>query len=405
MTGGSSRATWRRPAVWAVVAALTVSLAMVAFSVASFVMPGSAQLPDRPDELDAVALLQFPLALGVLLSYSVVGAILAVRRPGNPIGWMILVIGMGYAFSLFTTEYVGRSVALGANLPGYRVVDWMSSWVPTVMVGLAVMWVPLLFPDGHLPSPRWRPFAWLAAIGFAAQATTDARTVDGLLPNPIEVEGPMVDAIGLLASAFVVGLLLAILAVIVRYRRSRGAERQQLKWFLAAAGYLALALPFLGGTKLDVAWYLLEVGLIALPIAIGIAILRYRLYDIDRLISRTIGWALVTGILGAVFVAIVLALQALLAGFTQGETLAVAASTLAAFALFQPLRRRVQVAVDRRFDRARYDGQRTVDAFAEELRDKVEYVDIDHDLHRAIHDTVRPAHVGVWLRERQGAEG
>jgi DNA integrity scanning protein DisA with diadenylate cyclase activity len=135
-----------------------------------------------------------------------------------------------------------------------------------------------------------------------------------------------------------------------------------------------------------------------LPIAVGVAVLRYHLYDIDRLISRTIAWALVTGVLAAVFVSVVLVLQALLAGFTQGETLAVAASTLVAFALFQPLRRRVQVVVDRRFDRARYDGQRTVDAFAERLRDEVEFAEIHEDIHQTVHSTMRPEHVGIWLR-------
>ncbi len=147
----------------------------------------------------------------------------------------------------------------------------------------------------------------------------------------------------------------------------------------------------------------LEAGLIALPIAIEIAILRYRLYEIDRIISRTIGWALVTGILVAVFVAVVLTLQALLAGFTQGETLAVAASTLAAFALFQPLRRRIQVAVDRRFDRARYDGEQLVGAFGDRLRDEVELDAIRAEIPATIDLAVRPRQVGLWLRS--GGEG
>jgi len=188
----------------------------------------------------------------------------------------------------------------------------------------------------------------------------------------------------------------------MRFRASRGVVRQQLKWFLAAVFVLvaSTAVAMTGSDEANIG-FLIGIGLV--PIAIGIAILRYRLYDIDRLISRTIGWALVTGILAAVFVSVVLVLQALLAGFTQGETLAVAASTLAAFALFQPVRRRIQVAVDRRFDRARYDGQRTVDAFAERLRDEVELASIEREALGTVDETVRPVHAGLWLRSRQEA--
>ncbi len=376
---------------------------MVCFAFVLAVLPGTEQLAGRPGETNPLGPVSAPVVLGVLLTSPAVGAILAVRQPSNPIGWLFLLIGFGFSIYVFSWGYVGRSVGLGADLPGYRLVDWVASWSITAAVGLAVIWVPMLFPDGHLPGSHWRPVAWVAAIGTASQVAVEALTTNGILPNPIAADGPVTDALKALGVFFLVGVLVAIAAVIVRYRRSRGPERQQLKWFLAAAGYMAIVLPIAGGTGNELAFYLFMLGMIAIPIAIGIAILRYRLYDIDRLISRTIGWALVTGILAAVFVGVVLALQSLLAGFTQGETLAVAASTLAAFALFQPLRRRIQVAVDRRFDRARYDGQLTVDAFAERLRDEVEFAEIDRDIHRVIDDAVRPTHVGMWLRERQGA--
>ena len=280
------------------------------------------------------------------------------------------------------------------------------------------IWIPILFPDGRLPGRRWRPVAWLIGFSMVAFVTLSFLTDDNeefgrQLPNPTALGGDAEAFARLLsgaaAAALVGSFVLALVAVIVRYRRSTGAERQQMKWFLAAASLvfvsnIGMTVFFVLGIPEASAFYVMtQVTVGLLPIAIGIAILRYRLYDIDRLISRTIGWALVTGILAAVFVGVVLALQSLLAGFTQGETLAVAASTLAAFALFQPLRRRIQVAVDRRFDRARYDGQLTVDAFAERLRDEVEFAEIDRDIHRVIDDAVRPTHVGMWLRERQGA--
>jgi hypothetical protein len=198
-------------------------------------------------------------------------------------------------------------------------------------------------------------------------------------------------------------LLLAVVAVIVRFRRAERIEREQLKWFLAAnAVAVTLLLLSTSDPAPDVTLFdVLSMASLSLPpIAIGIAILRYRLYNIDRLISRTVSWAVVTGMLVAVFVGAVVTLQAILAGVTQGQTLAVAGSTLVAFALFQPVRRRVQTAVDRRFDRARYDGQRTLDAFADHLRDEVDLHRLCSALVATADDAVRPAGVSVWLRTR-----
>ena len=198
----------------------------------------------------------------------------------------------------------------------------------------------------------------------------------------------------------------AFAAVAVRFRRGTSVERQQIKWLLAVALVVAVAFPiaFIGGVLstnslvANVAIYVGFVALIALPMAIGVAILRYRLYEIDRLVSRTIGWAVVTGVLAVVFVVLVVTLQAVLSPLTKENTLAVAASTLIAFALFQPLRRRVQRAVDRRFDRARYDGQRTADTFAERLRNEVDLPTIQASLATTANEAVRPAGSVVWLR-------
>ena len=203
----------------------------------------------------------------------------------------------------------------------------------------------------------------------------------------------------------------AFAAVGSRFRHGSPVERQQIKWLLAAAliGAIAFPVAFLAAIVLpstvlgDMAWSVGFIGLIALPIAIGIAILRYHLYEIDRLISRTIGWAVITGLLVALFAGLVVVLQAALAPLTKESTIAVAASTLVAFALFQPLRRRVQRAVDRRFDRARYDGQRTVDCFAERVRNEVDLGTLRSALVATAEGAVRPTGAQLWLRSRGGS--
>jgi hypothetical protein len=205
----------------------------------------------------------------------------------------------------------------------------------------------------------------------------------------------------LAAATLPLALVTAVAAVVVRFRRARGIERQQLKWFVAANVLFAVLMlaSFLDGatepTVFDIGAF---VSLSFPPLAIGIAVLRYRLYEIDRIISRTLGWAIVTGILVAVFAGHVVGLQALLAGFTQGQTLAVAGSTLVAFALFQPVRRRVQRAVDRRFDRARYDGERIAQAFAARLRGEVDLDAAQTALASTAASALQPSSAGVWLR-------
>jgi hypothetical protein len=282
-----------------------------------------------------------------------------------------------------------------------------------ILAGPALAFV---FPDGHLPGRRWR---WpVGAIAGAVIAGTALAVVapgpigDSLANNPLGVTGiPGLEAAsafgaGLAALALPAALIVALAAIVVRFRRARGAERPQLKWFVAANILVAvfLMLSVADGATEPTVFDVLAVYSLALPpVAIGIAILRYHLYEIDRIISRTIGWAVVTGLLVAVFAGAVVALQAALSGVTQGQTLAVAASTLVAFALFQPVRRRVQHAVDRRFDRARYDGDRIVAAFAERLRAEVDLVEIVDGMRATVEATVRPVGAAVWLRT--GREG
>jgi hypothetical protein len=389
---------------------LGASLALIAFSFASLVTPGFEQLPNRPDPANFVAV---TIAFVSLLS---VGAMLAILRPGNPIGWIFLVGGSAFILGIFTTEYVGRSIYLGWDLPGHQLIDWLGSWSGSLAVTLFVVWTPLLFPDGRLPSPRWRPIGWVTAIAsvvsIAALALEPVGPVGpdgptgygGYLPNPVAAPGPLGELASLVAHSPLLLVFggVALTALAVRVRRSRGVERQQLKWFLLAAGFLLVAVIVGVVTELAFVWYFVILGLAALPIAAAVAVLRYRLYEIDRIISRTLAYTVVTATLALVFVAIVLGLQAALERFVGGNTIAVAASTLVVAALFQPLRRRVQRVVDRRFDRARYDGERTLAAFAVRLRDQVELETIETELHSVVRQTMAPSSSALWIHRAEG---
>ncbi len=392
---------FRRPSAWIAVGILSMSLVLIAAALASLVLPGSAALPNRPD------IFSFLAVMSTFIALPTVGAILAILRPSNPIGWLFLVSGAGIIVGIFSSEYVGRAIYLGTSLPGVQLVDWLSSWAMPLSVGLMVIWIPLLFPDGHLPGPRWRPVAWAAAAtvvaSTVAQALVSGPAYAGLLANPIGIGGPIGDAMAILSSnaTFPLIALLGILSLaslVVRFRRARDVERQQLKWFLLAVGFLVAAVVVAFATQLEAAWYALLFGLALLPVAAGIAVLRYRLYDIDRIISRTVSYAMVTAVLALVFVGGILLFQAILSSVFRGNAVAVAASTLVVAALFQPLRRRVQSRVDRRFNRARYDAERTVAAFSGRLRDDVDLESLRADVQGVVEQTVAPVSIAIWMR-------
>lgn len=360
-----------------------------------------------PGQLDLTAAILFPLTTA---SFGVAGSLLAIRVPGNRIGSLLLAAGTLLAIGVFSGAWATASVAHGGSWPGTLVAASITNvaFVPPIII--VAVGVPLVFPDGHLLSPRWRIVAWAAAIGTAF-AGAHAAFRPGPISNTIPIENPLAQPalqplLELLNTAAVVAvgpvLVAAAAACLVRFRRGTTIERQQLKWLLAvtAAAALSFTVGFLGpaGPVQDAGWILGFVCLAALPVAIGIAILRYRLYEIDRIVSRTIGWALVTAGIAAVFPAAVIGLQTLLAGVTNGRTLAVAASTLLAFALFQPVQRRVQRAVDRRFHRARYDAERMLAAFSAELRDELDLATLRVRLSSATTGAVEPARVDVWLR-------
>jgi hypothetical protein len=347
---------------------------------------------------------------GFVTGASLVGALLMIRARGNRVGPILL----GAALMLSFVFGAGLLAVVGSQTPGVprelvlaaAMVNQAGFIVPIVVV---LIGIPLIFPDGRLLSKRWR---WLVVLAVGAVlATVPSNLVrpgpvgPTDLANPLALD-PLPPVIPLLESfsswTSIIGFGGAALAVVLRYRRGGSVERHQLKWLIAVAAVAAVAFPvaFLVPQSFaaDIAFLAGLVALVALPIVIGIAILRYRLYEIDRIVSRTLSWAVVSGVLVAVFAALVLGLQAALDDVTQGQTLAVAASTLAAVALFQPLRRRVQRAVDRRFDRARYDAHRTAETFAARLRDEVDLGTVQASLTDLVEGSLRPVTMSVWLR-------
>ena len=352
------------------------------------------------------------------LSFPLLGWIILRRDPSNRLGWIYLAIGFWQAVNMFASGYsnVAYWVASG-NLPLASELSWVAvwAWVPgfTLFSTLGI----LLFPTGRLPSRRWLPVVVVTVIAFVlllapVVALWPHRGLQLEIQNTLGGDQPLaVDPLIVAASAIQgVGQVVLLVAMIgsvaglaSRFRRSIGVERQQLKWFTFAAIVDALLIVVWTIFPLDsLAGALSSLLLAFFPIAIAIAILRYHLYDIDRVVSRTIGYAIITGILGVTFVGIVLLVQAvvdsLLPQVTETGTPAIAASTLAAAALFQPLRRRVQATVDRRFDRARVDRDRSIVRLGERLRDEVELDAIRADVLGTIDATIRPANATVWLR-------
>jgi hypothetical protein len=355
------------------------------------------------------------------LTCTTVGALIVMRRPDNLVGWLLAAIGVGLVLTFAGFGLAGTRTAQAGpddSLAGFALWTGVVAFNPTMaIVGLVMM----VFPDGRLPSPRWRAPIRAVIVMFIA-ATSVIAIKPGLFdptlpPNPFGFDHPVIQTIApvALAAVSVVGLgsiLLGAVAVGWRFLRARGDTREQIKWFLGAVSLVALTIvpgivvtttPLTatsegGSQEFGIFDVVGGASLALLPISIGVAILRYRLYDIDRLISRTVGWVLTTVVLLVVFGTGIVAIQAVLAGVMQGQTLAVAASTLTAFALFQPIRRRVQGAVDRRFDRAHYDAARVIEGFSEWLRNELDLGTLSDEITRVATDAVRPASAAIWLR-------
>ncbi|HET9345635.1 MAG TPA: hypothetical protein VFO05_08035 [Candidatus Limnocylindrales bacterium] len=339
---------------------------------------------------------------------STVGTVIVIQRPGNRLGLLMqltgpLVLSVFVGFFMSAMSFVGLGVP--ANLGA--VAGWWGSVAVVPALAFSLPFVGILFPDGDLPSRRWRlPVAAVAAALLGAsivQGLAIGPLSAGLPDNPfglIEPPPGAMDIVGVVGTAgLVAAFLLAVASLAVRWRGGGASERAQTKWLLGSlsVGVLAFAFSF-GIPDTDPTDVLSIAAAMLVPISIGIAVLRYRLYEIDRIISRTLGWAIVTGVLAVVFTVGVVGLQATLSGVTQGQTLAVAASTVLAFALFQPVRQRVQRIVDRRFDRARYDSDRTAAAFAERLRSEVDLGAVADDLTGSVDRALRPTSLALWLR-------
>ncbi|MDQ4126539.1 MAG: hypothetical protein M3151_01045 [Actinomycetota bacterium] len=343
-------------------------------------------------------------------TFATLGALIVSRRPGNVIGWIFLVSGVGAGLQLLSGQYA-TVVLRSQTSPGGAIAAWLSTLAQFSIV-MSILFLILLFPTGRLPSPRWRPVAWISgAVVVVSMVSTAIR------PGPIEdfpsVRNPFgvraAEALGVLDAVGVsMGLTCfaaAILSLIVRFYRSRGEERQQLKWFAYAStlGFLAIVLGGGGQISGTIVW---TVAPLSLPVCAGIAILRYRLYEIDFIVNRTIVYGSLTAMLAGLYFGGVTVLQYALRATTGQESgLAVVASTLAIAALFNPLRLRVQALVDRRFYRKKYDAGRVMAGFSARLRDETDLDRLSGDLVSVVHETVRPEHVSLWLRREPRGYG
>jgi hypothetical protein len=336
----------------------------------------------------------------VNMAIPVTGFVLASRRPRNPIGWLALAAALGRGLSIFANEYGQRAlVAVPGSLPAGPLALWVSTWIWPIPLAM-VAFLFLLFPTGRLRSRRWRPGAWFVGAVFALSTAALMAGATREWAHPFASFDQLVSPPVL--AAMVICLLAALVvsgsAIVVRFARSAGEERLQLKWFAAAAvlvvaTFIALILT---NSNSVAAAILNNLALLCLDVAIAIAVLKYRLYDIDRVISRTLAYAIVTGLLIGVYAGlVVLSTQV----FRFHTPVAVAVSTLAAAALFNPLRRRVQQVVDRRFNRARYDADRTVAAFAARLKDTVDLHSVQDDLANVVGHALEPVHVSVWISQ------
>jgi len=356
--------------------------------------------------------------------FGVVGLVLAVRRPGHAIGWLFVGMGLVAAIQAFAVEYALRAlVTAPGSLPAASWMAWLATWTWSLNLP-ALALLLLLFPDGRVPSPRWRVVPWLLAVAVAGITVWVMLRPDPIdlgvvrIANPAAVaalDDPAIQTVGLLPDILAlltlfVGSVACAMAPFVRRRRAEPIQRQQLKWlaFVAGGSGLAGATGFLlatsensaativGGLLLLVALVGIAVGI---PVAVGLAILRYRLYDIDRVINRALVYGLLTAVLGLGYAGVVLVLGQLFGGVGERTpSWAVAGATLAVAALFQPARRRIQQVVDRRFNRRKYNAAQTIEAFSARLRDQIDLDTLSAELLAIVDQTTEPTRVSIWLR-------
>lgn len=394
---------WRKVAGWEV-PKTTLAYLIGALSVVSMLYVFVLQsLDGRPDGSLVV----------VVSTYAAMGALIASHRPANPIGWLFLFSAAFGAVISSSSEYLRHEIlAVGTTVGAPALLRSLSQWGWVPLVVPVVAFVPMFFPDGRLLSARWRAMPILALVGATAMALAIAvspwtdESSPSAGPNPYAIDAPWVVPLLIIGFALLLSaIVLAVASLVLRMRGGTRIERQQLKVFFYAAvpwpaaiviGPLTGLAPWLGLVQQLMG----SIGMLAVPMAVAIAILRYRLYDIDVLIRRTLIYATLSAVLLLAYASAVALVQFALSPVTSGNGLAVAISTLAVVALFQPLRRRIQAAVDQRFYRRRYDAARTLDGFAVRLRDEIDLDALRGELLGAVGETLQPAHASLWLRDR-----
>jgi hypothetical protein len=415
-----------RSAAWLAWSLAGLSVAMFLATVVLFFLARSAPIPSGSSAGRTV----IDLLVSVpFLAYPLVGALVASRRPRNPIGWICLAFGLLWMllglFDFYGVYGLAKPETVPFPVVSYALVDWL--WLPTV--GLLAIYLLLLFPDGRLPSRRWRPLAWLSGavivlLGVDSVLAPGPLTELEGVRNPFGLEGApwLVDAQIVLLLLFVACILASAVSLILRYRRSGGEIREQIKWIALAGSLVGLLLStILGliivteGTRgsgnstplwLQGLLFVMLLSFAGVPVAIGFAVLKYRLYDIDLLINRALVYGSLTAMLAVIYVGSVVGLQATLRALTgQESSLAVVASTLVIAALFNPLRRRVQGFVDRRFYRRKYDAAKTIAAFNSRLREETNLDALCGDLVGVAGASVQPEHVSLWLRPEKARKG
>jgi hypothetical protein len=415
----------RRTASWLAWSLAALSVAIFVASAALYVLARSAPVASSFGvDLSVGALLVFV----PFLAFPIVGALIASRRPHNPIGWILLADGLLWTFIGMIDYYSVYGVVQPGSVPFpvgiYALSEWL--WVPAV--GLVGTFLLLLFPDGRLPSRRWRPLAWLSGVVIVVLSAAillapgPLQSIEGVR-NPFGLEEqPWVRyAAYIVLPLFPVCILASTVSLVLRYRRSGGEEREQIKWIAFAASVVGLVYLITMGIStispseeawfaagsplwLDLLSYVALLSFTAVPIAVGFAVLRYRLYNIDLIINRTVVYGVLTAALALTYFGGVTATQAIfraLTGQEQQPQLAIVVSTLVIAALFNPLRRRVQAFVDRRFYRRKYDARKTLEAFSAKLRDETDLDALSDDLVGVVRETMQPAHVSLWLRPDQ----
>ena len=404
----------RRTAAWLAwsLVALSVALIVGGFSLSQAVstaVSGSA-VGGETDDSSVVT------DLFTLLAFSVVGAIIASRQPRNAIGWIFCGVGVTVGLNSFAGDYADFWLASGfGNRSLGESAAWLSSWAWSLLLYVPTSSVLLLFPDGRLPSPRWRPVAWGVALGAAGGVAGLALKAGPLadfprISNPYGVDSPVVGIVWIVGSIVAAGSMVASAAsLIVRLRRSRGEQRQQIKWLAYAGAVLVVAI---GVGALTIPWsvpasiLIMSVAMLGLPVFTGIAIVKHRLYDIDLIINLTLVYAILSATLVAAYFGGIVVLQRVFTTLTGQDNLpqfAIVVSTLAIATLFDPLRRRIQSFIDRRFYRQKYDARKTLEGFSAKLRNDTDLDALSEDLVAAVRETVQPTHVSLWLRPRTSA--